>query len=176
MRVLPSDFTDLAELQRVFFEKVTVHSGALNEIFRRMDVDKGGTIDKDEIMAELQRMNIQITPELADEFAKQFDEDGDGEIDFVEFSRAVRNMDPDKKKAKNVNPVGLLWEADQYARQRIEAHRPTSAESICSVAGDVVDADREKMEKELAKRGYAERPIAGAPLRNEELRIRAERN
>jgi Ca2+-binding EF-hand superfamily protein len=170
MRVLPSDFTDLAELQRVFFEKVTVHSGALNEIFRRMDVDKGGTIDKDEIMAELQRMNIQITPELADEFAKQFDEDGDGEIDFVEFSKAVRNMDPDKKKAKNVNPVGLLWEADQYARQRIEAHRPTSAESICSVAGDVVDADREQMEKELAKRGYTERPIAGAPLRNEELR------
>jgi Ca2+-binding EF-hand superfamily protein len=169
VRVLPSDFTDLKELQRVFFEKITVHSGAMQQIFRRMDVDKGGTIDKDEILAELQRMNIQITPELAEEFAKQFDEDGDGEIDFAEFSRAVRNMDPDKQQ-KNTNPVGLLWEPDPYARQRIEAHRPISAGSLHSVAGDVVDAEREHMEQELEKQGLTEGPIAGAPLRNEELR------
>jgi len=90
VRVLPSDFTDLKELQRVFFEKITVHSGAMKQIFRRMDVDKGGTIDKDEILAELQRMNIQITPELAEEFMKQFDEDGDGEIDFAEFMHMIR--------------------------------------------------------------------------------------
>jgi Ca2+-binding EF-hand superfamily protein len=169
VRVLPSDFTDLKELQRVFFEKITVHSGAMKQIFRRMDVDKGGTIDKDEILAELQRMNIQITPELAEEFMKQFDEDGDGEIDFAEFSRAIRNMDPDKQQ-KNTNPVGLLWEADPYARQRIDAHRPTTAASIHSVAGDAVDAEREKMEQELQKQGITEAPIAGAPLRNEELR------
>ena len=66
--------------------------------------------------------------------------------------------------------ITVLWEADQYARQRINAHRPNTAESLCSVAGDVVDAEREKMQLMLQKQGYDERPIAGSPLRNEELR------
>lgn len=58
-RVLPRDFTDLKALQRVFFEKITLNSGAMQEVFRRIDQDHGGTIDKDEIIAELHRMNIQ---------------------------------------------------------------------------------------------------------------------
>ena len=41
-------------------------------------------------------MNIQIAPELAEAFSREFDEDGDAEIDFAEFSRAIRNMDPDR--------------------------------------------------------------------------------
>ena len=170
VRVLPSDFTDLKELQRVFYNKISSYSGGLKTIFRRVDVDKGGTVDKDELMAELQRMNIQITPELAEEFAKQFDGDGDGSIDFAEFAAAVRNMDPDKQQNAKAIHVGLLWEADPYARQRIEAHRPASAGSVHSLEGDVVDADRERVEKELQKQGITEPPIAGGPLRNDELR------
>ena len=65
-------------------------------MFRRIDVDKGGTITTDELIHELNRMNIQIAPELAEAFSREFDEDGDAEIDFVEFSRAIRNMDPDR--------------------------------------------------------------------------------
>lgn len=170
VRVLPSDFTDLKELQRVFYNKISSYSGGLQKIFRQVDVDKGGTVDKDELMAELQRMNIQITPELAEEFAKQFDGDGDGAIDFAEFAHAVRSMDPDKQQKPKATHVGLLWEADPYARQRIEAHRPASAGSVHSLEGDVVDADRERVEKELQKQGITEPPIAGAPLRNDELR------
>ena len=80
-------------------------------------------------------------------------------------------MDPDTKNGKEqASNVGMLWEADQYAKQRIDAHRPSTTESLRSVAGDVVDADREKMKQRLSKQGYDERPIAGSPLRNEELR------
>jgi hypothetical protein len=64
-RVLPSDFTDLSALKRVFYDKVTQHKGAMQEVFRRIDSDKGGTIDMNEILTELARMNIQVTPALA---------------------------------------------------------------------------------------------------------------
>ena len=118
--VLPRDFENLKELQKVFYDKVNLNAGALQEVrhtaliirvlivcrrksipcfrqvFRRIDVDKGGTITTDELIHELNRMNIQIAPELAEAFSREFDEDGDAEIDFVEFSRAIRNMDPDR--------------------------------------------------------------------------------
>ena len=61
------------------------------------------------------RRVCRVTPELAHEFAKNFDEDGDGEIDFAEFSRAVRNMDPDRQNGKvKASNVGSKYTIDPH--------------------------------------------------------------
>ena len=70
-------------------------------------MDKGGTITTDELIHELNRMNIQIAPELAEAFSREFDEDGDAEIDFAEFSRAIRNMDPDRAEKGAMPTISL---------------------------------------------------------------------
>jgi len=66
---------------------------------------------------------------------------GDFRRNFGQFSRAIRNMDPDKKKKKQ-SEIGQLWDPDQYAGQRIQEHRPRSAASLHSEAP--VDEEREE--------------------------------
>lgn len=141
-KVLPKDFNDVNDLFRVFYDKLTENWSKLNDAFRNMDRDRSGTVDPTEILGELKRMNINVTPELGREFVSHFDVDGDGEIDFAEFSRAIRNMDPDKKKKKKQSQIGQLWDPDQYAGQRIQEHRPRSAASLHSEAP--VDEEREE--------------------------------
>ena len=135
-KVLPKDFKDVDDVLKVFYSKMTENWTALRDAFRNMDRDGSGTIDRGEILDELKRMNIIIPPDLAQSFADQFDADGDGEIDFAEFSRAIRAMDPDKKKQKNKATIGLLWDPDQYAARRIQEHRPPSHASLHSEAPD----------------------------------------
>lgn len=135
-KVLPADFKDVDDVLKVFYSKMTENWTALRDAFRNMDRDGSGTIDRSEILDELKRMNIIIPPDLAQNFADQFDADGDGEIDFAEFSRAIRAMDPDKKKTKNKATIGQLWDPDPYAAQRIEEHRPPSHASLHSEAPD----------------------------------------
>lgn len=134
-KVLPKDFKDVNDVLKVFYLKMTENWTALRDAFRNMDRDGSGTIDRSEILDELKRMNIIIPPDLAQSFADQFDSDGDGEIDFAEFSRAIRAMDPDKKK-KDQSTIGLLWDPDQYAARRILEHRPPSHASLHSEAPD----------------------------------------
>ena len=140
-KVLPKDFNDVSDLFRVFYDKLTENWSMLNDAFRNMDRDRSGTVDPAEILGELKRMNINVTPELGRQFVSHFDVDGDGEIDFAEFSRAIRNMDPDKNEKKQ-SQIGQLWDPDQYAGQRIQEHRPRSAASLHSEAP--VDEEREE--------------------------------
>ena len=129
-KVLPPDFHDVDEMLKVFYGKMTENWTALRDAFRTMDSDGSGTVSTSEIMDQLKRMNIIVPPELAQTFAEQFDADGDGEIDFAEFSSAIRAMDPDAKKDKSV--VGMLWEPDQLAAKKILEHRPASHASLHS--------------------------------------------
>lgn len=135
-KVLPADFKDVEDVLKVFYSKMTENWTALRDAFRNMDRDGSGTIDRSEILDELKRMNIVIPPDLAQNFADQFDADGDGEIDFAEFSRAIRAMDPDKQKTKKKATIGQLWDPDMYAARRIEEHRPPSHASLHSEAVD----------------------------------------
>ena len=129
-KVLPPDFQDVDEVLRVFYNKMTENWSALRDAFRTMDSDGSGTVSTSEIVEQLKRMNIVVPPELAQTFAEQFDKDGDGEVDFAEFSRAIRAMDPDAKKDKSA--VGLLWDPDQLSAKKILEHRPASHASLHS--------------------------------------------
>ena len=131
-KVMPRDFDNLKDLKAAFYEKMTSHQGSLQKVFRSLDDDKGGTIGLDELMKGLADMQIQVAPELAEALQKDFDTDGDGEIDFTEFAEAIRKMDPDLVDPSKPN-IGKLWEPDEEAARRIKAHRPDSADSIHSV-------------------------------------------
>ena len=134
--VLPQDFKDVGSLQTAFWSKVAQEKN-LREVFRRIDVDKSGTIDADEIVGELRKMHVNVSYEMIHNLVQTFDEDGDGKIEFLEFARAMRSMDPDQQKAKEqVSSIGLLWEPDPEARRRIEQHRPASGVSIRSEIAD----------------------------------------
>lgn len=135
--VLPQDFKDVKSLQAVFWSKIAQEKN-LREVFRRIDVDKSGTIDADEIVGELRKMHVNVTYEMVHKLVQTFDEDSDGEIDFLEFCRAMRSMDPDQSKAKDEgsSSIGLLWEADPEARRLIDKHRPASGVSIRSEVAD----------------------------------------
>ena len=107
--ILPQDFKDVGSLQSAFWSKVAQEKN-LREVFRRIDVDKSGTIDADEIVGELRKMHVNVSYEMIHNLVQTFDEDGDGKIEFLEFARAMRSMDPDQKKAEEqVSSIGLLW-------------------------------------------------------------------
>lgn len=152
--VLPQDFKDVKSLQNVFWSKIAQEKN-LREVFRRIDVDKSGTIDADEIVGELRKMHVNVTYEMVHELVQTFDEDSDGEIDFLEFARAMRSMDVDENKSKAAgSAIGLLWEADPEARRRIEQHRPPSAISIRSEFANPMMLDGYTGDEEVTAAGY----------------------
>lgn len=152
--VLPKDFKDVKEVFRVFHDKISESWSKLGDAFRNMDEDKSGSISTGEVRMLLKKMNINIPPELADEFARAMDTDGDGEIDFNEFSDAIRNMDPDKNPEAGRTGIGMLWDEDPYSKQRQAAHRPISQASVHSEAEiDEAKEERDAMLDTLNKHG-----------------------
>ena len=60
------------------------------DVFRTIDHDGGGSIDRDELEWGLKRFGINVTGEHLDMVVKVFDADGSGNIDFKEFNAAVK--------------------------------------------------------------------------------------
>ena len=52
--------------------------------FRAIDADKNGSISKEELLKSIKERGV-ISPDQIDEFLKETDVDGNGEIDFEEF-------------------------------------------------------------------------------------------
>jgi len=55
------------------------------EIFNLVDLDKGGTISKDELKQLMQTLGLKPTQEELNAMVDEIDQDGNGEIDFDEF-------------------------------------------------------------------------------------------
>ena len=133
--VLPRDFKDVKDVFRVFHAKMSENWTKLGDAFRNMDEDHSGTVGRAEIDTLLKKLNINVPPELTEQFAEAMDTDGDGEIDFSEFSAALSRMDPDAPDAQqHDNGVGMLWDADTQHLRKVRQHRPLSAASVHSEA------------------------------------------
>merc|ERR1712166_1476830 len=55
------------------------------EIFNLVDLDKGGTISKDELKQLMNTLGLKPTQEELNQMVDEIDSDGNGEIDFDEF-------------------------------------------------------------------------------------------
>jgi calcium-dependent protein kinase len=61
-------------------------------IFKKMDVDKSGTLSFNELSAGLTDMGIDISQKEKHELMKKLDDDADGEIAFDEFYKGLSNV------------------------------------------------------------------------------------
>jgi calcium-dependent protein kinase len=61
-------------------------------IFKKMDIDKSGTLSFNELSAGLTDMGIEISQKEKHELMKKLDDDADGEIAFDEFYNGLSNV------------------------------------------------------------------------------------
>lgn len=61
-------------------------------IFKKMDIDKSGTLNFNELSAGLTDMGIEISQKEKHELMKKLDDDADGEISFDEFYKGLSNV------------------------------------------------------------------------------------
>ena len=94
---------------------------------RMVDRDGGGTIEKEELIHLLEKMDIHCTPAEVEYWLGDNDENDDGVLDFGEFCRAMRVREPtcDYAGAAGWSSLGevkfFCWPAvarthDQYSR------------------------------------------------------------
>ena len=119
--------TERAALFKVFSKKELEH---LRELFDRLDSDKSGTIDRDEMRQGLMEGDVRLTDEELDAALNDIDEDGDGELDWVEFVSMCKGIQEGKESTggrlimslaeKKMKSVALRRKAkeDAYLEQR----------------------------------------------------------
>merc|ERR1719409_59106 len=61
-------------------------------MFEKMDIDKGSTINKDEMIAGLAERGLTLSEAAANDLMASVDEDGSGEVDFKEFLSVLRKL------------------------------------------------------------------------------------
>ena len=155
-KILPSDFNNAADVMRVFKQKMEDNWAHVADGFMKMDKDRSGKVDRQEIMLALDQLNIYVPAKVAKTFLDQIDKDGDGEVDFQEFANAIKGMDPDAHK----EGLGQIWDGDNNVKKRIMDHRPTTAASLHS-EGDAEDDIDVHVDEYYAKQG-ATKPVRAA--------------
>ena len=75
---------------RTSLEGALLDEEKLRELFDKIDLDAGGTIDKKELEAAIGVAGKHLTPEQVDAMLHAADEDFNGEIDFSEFVDIIR--------------------------------------------------------------------------------------
>lgn len=68
-----------------------INDAKLKELFDRIDLDMGGTIDQHELECALEAVGQTLSPAAVEAMMRAADEDANGEIDFEEFSDILRN-------------------------------------------------------------------------------------
>jgi len=65
---------------------------SVKKMFDSMDVDGGGTIDQQEMIAGLAKKGLALSAASADDLMRSVDADGSGQIDFEEFLEVVTSL------------------------------------------------------------------------------------
>jgi solute carrier family 25 (mitochondrial phosphate transporter), member 23/24/25/41 len=61
-------------------------AAGVREVFERLDTDKSGSLDMDEVALAMRSMGIPITKQLIDKVFKRLDLDNDGKVTLQEFA------------------------------------------------------------------------------------------
>ena len=77
------------------------HGGAMKimeDAFDAIDEDLSGSVSASEFRVAMIRLNLGLSKEAIDELMHVIDNDGDGELDKVEFLRAMKYIDQKMKR------------------------------------------------------------------------------
>lgn len=119
----------MAGLQVVgLVDRVEEHWSTVRDAFLAIDKDHSGGVSAAEFVRELKHLNINVDEELALELAAEFDEDGDGQVNFGEFCEALAKLVAEVEGQPTARPhrdsvdgyagPGLPWEASGRAAHR----------------------------------------------------------
>ena len=110
------------------------------DVFRSIDHDGGGTIDREELSWGLKRFGVDLEDGQLDMVVRVFDADGSGNIDFKEFNAAV-------KYAHRL----LLREVQKAKDKRAKAQSDAAAKAKAKAAEKREKERRERQHAQLAK-------------------------
>ena len=74
----------------------------LRQLFDKIDLDSGGTIDSAELQKALETVGKRLSDEAVAAMMRAADEDGNGEIDFAEFADVVRGRVHEDAAARSI--------------------------------------------------------------------------
>lgn len=77
-----SENSQAVRLKRAF----SAEEHRLKTVFLEVDVDRGGSLDKEEVRAMVQKVGLDLVDEELDAAMADMDPSGDGEVDFFEFT------------------------------------------------------------------------------------------
>jgi Ca2+-binding EF-hand superfamily protein len=106
-----------AELYKVFTKKEVER---LKEMFDRLDTDRSGTLDREEMCdGILENPNVSMTEEEMESALLEIDTDGDGTLDWVEFLQMCKRM----QEGKTTEGGRILMSAGEQKLQQANARR-----------------------------------------------------
>ncbi len=79
------------DLDKIVRKKLLDNATTMKEVFKRVDRDKSGTVDKDEMKAVLKLYNIDCSDEAFDTLFSEYDRNGDGRFSYGEFVQLLQD-------------------------------------------------------------------------------------
>ena len=108
------------------------------EIFNLVDLDKGGTISKDELKQLMTTLGLKPSAEELNAMVDEIDSDGNGEIDFDEFVQVM---------SRKVN-ADYTREQVKRAFRTFSLGAPSGMVSLDAVKDALMNYGTEKLDKE----------------------------
>jgi len=142
-------------LQQKLVERHACGPSSFLKLFRDIDVDNGGTIDRDELKTFLEYYHLGSDKEVFEQVFQRFDPDNSGDIDMSEF---LENMLLRNANGMLISSGEGLLQSRQVGGSR-EFHRmspePKDVAPMSMSATKVIDLVREKVESRTPSSGGA---------------------
>ena len=102
MKVLMGKKTLLDGIMNLIADKAFINDEIkdLKKLFKKIDVNKDGVVDKGELMDAIERINLAITEEQIDVIFKKYDDNKSGTLEFKEFAAAFMEKKKLMEQAK----------------------------------------------------------------------------
>eukprot|EP00240_Pyramimonas_obovata_P001075 CAMPEP_0118927436 /NCGR_PEP_ID=MMETSP1169-20130426/4905_1 /TAXON_ID=36882 /ORGANISM="Pyramimonas obovata, Strain CCMP722" /LENGTH=469 /DNA_ID=CAMNT_0006869193 /DNA_START=293 /DNA_END=1699 /DNA_ORIENTATION=+ len=106
-------------------------SSSIRHHFRRFDVDKNGSISREEFKTALGALNAGLTPNQIDRFTTQVDADGSDNIEYEEFAKMFDllqdgKIKPTVQRAESASSDGVRKEGMMAGRSQMQKENDAS--------------------------------------------------